>query len=152
MQVYLFRHGQTPGNAAHRYLGITDEPLSELGVETAQKTGCDPTVSEVLVSPLQRTQMTAAILFPNARQRVCYGFREMDFGDFEGRSAQEMENDAKTTSTFNSPQGSSAALGLAYMVISLPSTMIELSVASTVCLPSPNLPAKPPCAVSYFKR
>ena len=93
MQVYLFRHGQTPGNAAHRYLGITDEPLSELGVDTAQKAGCDPTVSEVLVSPLQRTQMTAAILFPNARQRVCCGFREMDFGDFEGRSAQEMEDD-----------------------------------------------------------
>ena len=93
MQVYLFRHGQTPGNAAHRYLGITDEPLSELGIETAKKAGSDPAVREVLVSPLQRTQMTAAILFPNARQRVCYGFREMDFGDFEGRSAQEMEND-----------------------------------------------------------
>ena len=93
MQVYLFRHGQTPGNAAHRYLGITDEPLSELGIETAKKAGSDSTAKDVLVSPLKRTQMTAAILFPNARQRVCYGFREMDFGDFEGRSAQEMEND-----------------------------------------------------------
>ena len=36
MKVYLFRHGQTPGNAAHRYLGVTDEPLSELGMETAR--------------------------------------------------------------------------------------------------------------------
>ncbi len=94
MKVYLFRHGQTPGNAAHRYLGITDEPLSELGMETARMTGSDLTVGEVLVSPLKRTQMTAAILFPNAKQRVCDSFREMDFGDFEGRSAQEMENDA----------------------------------------------------------
>ena len=93
MKVYLFRHGQTPGNAAHRYLGITDEPLSELGMETARKAGCDPTVSKVLVSPLKRTQMTAAILFPNAKQRVCDSFREMDFGDFEGRSAEEMAND-----------------------------------------------------------
>ena len=32
-------------------------------------------------------------MFPNARQRVCYSLREMDFGDFEGRSAQEMEED-----------------------------------------------------------
>ena len=94
MQVYLFRHGQTPGNAEHRYLGVTDEPLSELGIETAKKAGSDPTVQEVLVSPLKRTQMTAAILFPNGRQRVCCSFREMDFGDFEGRSAQEMEKDA----------------------------------------------------------
>ncbi len=94
MQIYLFRHGQTPGNAARRYLGITDEPLSELGIETAKGAGSDPGVTEVLVSPLKRTQMTASILFPNARQRVCYSLREMDFGDFEGRSAQEMEEDA----------------------------------------------------------
>ena len=93
MQVYLFRHGQTPGNAARKYLGVTDEPLSDLGIETAKKVGSDPAVREVLVSPLRRTQMTASILFPNAKQRVCFGFREMDFGDFEGRSAQEMEND-----------------------------------------------------------
>lgn len=93
MQIYLFRHGQTPGNAASRYLGVTNEPLSELGIETAQTAGCDPTVEEVLVTPLLRTQMTAAILFPNARQVVCPGLREMDFGVFEGRSAREMSDD-----------------------------------------------------------
>lgn len=93
MEVFLFRHGQTPGNAEHRYLGITDEPLSELGIETAQRAGSDPTVQDVLVSPLRRTQMTAAILFPNAKQIVCFGLREMDFGVFEGRSAREMAND-----------------------------------------------------------
>ena len=93
MEVYLFRHGQTPGNAAGKYLGITDEPLSSLGMETARKAGRDLTVQEVLVSPLQRARMTASILFPNARQKVCYGLREMDFGDFEDRSAKEMEND-----------------------------------------------------------
>ena len=93
MQVYLFRHGQTAGNAANRYLGATDEPLCALGIETAKAAGSDPNVSEILVSPLQRARMTAAILFPNARQQVCHGFREMDFGDFEGRSYKDMEND-----------------------------------------------------------
>lgn len=93
MKVYLFRHGQTPGNAARKYLGVTDEPLSPLGIETARLAGSDPTVREVLVSPLRRTQMTAAILFPNAKQRICFGLREMDFGDFEGRSAEEMQDD-----------------------------------------------------------
>ena len=94
MQVYLFRHGQTAGNAAGKYLGATDEPLCELGIETARAAGSDLTVTEVLVSPLQRAQMTAAILFSNAKQRVCDSLREMDFGDFEGRSAREMEQDA----------------------------------------------------------
>ena len=93
MQVYLFRHGQTAGNAENRYLGATDEPLCELGIETAKAAGSDPNVSEILVSPLQRARMTAAILFPNARQLVCNGFREMNFGDFEGRSYKDMEND-----------------------------------------------------------
>lgn len=93
MQIYLFRHGQTPGNAASRYLGVTNEPLSQQGIETARAAGSDPTVEEVLVTPLLRTQMTAAILFPKARQRVCPGLREMDFGVFEGRSAREMSDD-----------------------------------------------------------
>lgn len=93
MEVFIFRHGQTPGNAESRYLGITDEPLSPHGIETAKSAGSDPAVTEVLVTPLRRTQMTAAILFPNAQQRICSGLREMDFGDFEGRSAREMEHD-----------------------------------------------------------
>ena len=93
MEVYLIRHGQTASNALGRYVGSTDEPLCTLGMETARAAGADPAVEEVLVSPLRRTQMTAAILFPNARQLICPGLREMTFGDFEGRSAQEMEND-----------------------------------------------------------
>ncbi len=90
MQIYLFRHGQTAGHAFGKFLGVTDEPLCELGVETAKAAGSDPTVQEVLVTTLQRTQMTAAILFPNAKQRICPSLREMNFGDFEGRSADEM--------------------------------------------------------------
>ena len=93
MLVYLFRHGQTASNIDHKYIGRLDEPLCPLGVETARAAGCDPAVGEVLVSPLQRARMTAAILFPNARQRVCNGLREMDFGAFEGRSALEMAQD-----------------------------------------------------------
>ena len=93
MTVYIFRHGQTARNVVGKYVGSTDEPLCDLGVETARAAGIDPTVREVVVSPLQRTQMTAAMLFPNAEQHNCPGLREMTFGDFEGRSAAEMEQD-----------------------------------------------------------
>ena len=93
MKLYIFRHGQTAGNAEHRFLGITDEPLSPQGVDAAAAAGCDLTVKEVVVTPLMRTQMTAAILFPNAKQRICNGLREMDFGVFENRCAEEMSAD-----------------------------------------------------------
>ena len=93
MQVYLCRHGQTASNAVGRYVGSTNEPLCALGQETARAAGVDLEVREVVVSPLLRTQMTASILFPNAKQRIVTGLREMTFGDFEGRSAREMEND-----------------------------------------------------------
>ena len=38
----LIRHGMTPGNEEHRYIGRTDEPLSQKGREqllTLQKKG-----------------------------------------------------------------------------------------------------------------
>ena len=47
----------------------------------------------VYVTPLRRTQETAAILFPGARQISVPGLREMDFGDFEGRSYLDMADD-----------------------------------------------------------
>ena len=82
MTVYLLRHGETEYNARWRYLGKTDQPLSSKGREELARAGFSPEV--VYVSPLCRTAQTAGILFPEA---------EMDFGIFEGRSADEMAND-----------------------------------------------------------
>ena len=94
MQVILIRHGQTAGNAALRYIGRTDEPLSEEGVALAKQIGADSEVRRVYVTPLRRTQQTAAILFPAAQQIVVDDLQEIHFGDFEGRSYTEMEYDA----------------------------------------------------------
>lgn len=93
MKLLLIRHGMTPGNALRRYIGRTDEPLSEAGEKAVREAGGSETLRRVFVTPLLRTQQTAAILFPNAQQTVVDGLREMDFGDFENRSADEMESD-----------------------------------------------------------
>ena len=93
MQVILIRHSKTPGNAELRYNGRTDEPLSNEGIALAEQAGGDSNVETVYVTPLQRTKQTAAILFPEAKQVVVDDLREMDFGDFEGRSYTEMEHD-----------------------------------------------------------
>ena len=93
MQVTLIRHGKTAGNSELRYIGRTDEPLTGEGIAQVEAAGADSNVQTVYVSPLQRTRQTAQLLFPNARQQVVDDLREMDFGDFEGRTADEMVAD-----------------------------------------------------------
>lgn len=93
MRVLLLRHGATAGNGLHRYIGRTDEPLSPAGVRETEAAGRDPSLSFVYVTPLLRTRQTAKILFPNAEQIIVDGLQEMDFGDFEGKSAYEMASD-----------------------------------------------------------
>ena len=93
MRALLIRHGQTPGNAEGRYIGRTDEPLSAEGRAAAARVKPDFSPRLVYVSPLKRARETAELLFPSAEQLVLPGLREMDFGDFEGRSAAELGSD-----------------------------------------------------------
>ena len=93
MRAQLIRHGKTIGNIERRYIGSTDVPLCDMGREEAGHAKKDLSVRTVYVSPLRRARETAAILFPNAAQIVVKDLREMDFGDFEGRTADEMEHD-----------------------------------------------------------
>lgn len=94
VEVVLIRHGQTPGNAARRYVGAIDEPLSDAGRAQARAAGVHFEVSRVYVSCKRRSQETAALMFPNAELVVVRGIEEMDFGAFGGRSADDMEDDA----------------------------------------------------------
>ena len=91
MTVWLIRHGRTEWNDTGRYQGQTDLPLSNEGA--AELVRADFSPKTVYVTPLKRTQETARILFPDARQIVIDDLREMDFGVFEGRTYIEMEND-----------------------------------------------------------
>ena len=94
MQAVLIRHGRTPGNDERRYIGRTDESLSARGKAEAEKAVRDFEQKKVYVSPLKRARETAAILFPNAEQIILPGLRETDFGSFEGKTADEMADDA----------------------------------------------------------
>ena len=94
MEIILLRHGRTAGNLEKRYIGgRTDEPLCEEGVAAAKASGTFRDVKTVYISPMLRARQTAEILFPNAELRELDDLREMDFGVFEGRSPDEMEND-----------------------------------------------------------
>ena len=93
MTVWLIRHGRTEWNDTGRYQGQTDLPLSNEGAAELARADFSP--KTVYVTPLKRTQETARILFPDARQIVIDDLREMDFGVFEGRTYIEMENDVQ---------------------------------------------------------
>ena len=91
MNVWLIRHGRTEWNDTGRYQGQTDLPLSNEGA--AELVRADFSPKTVYVTPLKRTQETARIIFPDARQIGLDDLRELDFGVFEGRTYIEMEND-----------------------------------------------------------
>ena len=91
MKIYLMRHGETALKAGGAYQGWIDEPLSAAG-ETALRNR-SPYGGWVYVSPLRRARQTAAIGLPYARQVVAEDLKEMNFGDFEGRSPDEMKDD-----------------------------------------------------------
>jgi alpha-ribazole phosphatase len=90
--VYFFRHGGTAGNEQKRYIGVTDEVVTEawkkkLGAIRA------PAVDIVYSSPMLRCRQTAAILYPNTPAIMVDGLRECDFGRFEGKNYIELSSD-----------------------------------------------------------
>ena len=92
MRFLFLRHGMTKGNQERRYIGVTDEPLSDEGREMLRQQMAERPEKElpgiVFVSPLQRCRETAQILFPGVRQEVISELAEMDFGIFENRAYQ----------------------------------------------------------------
>lgn len=92
LEILLARHGATAGNLRNAYLGVTDDPLCPEG--RSELRTLDPAVETVYVTPLIRTQQTAEILFPNARQIIVPGLAEMNFGEFENKNYEELSDDA----------------------------------------------------------
>lgn len=98
----MVRHAPTAGNLKRRYVGVTDEPLCAQGMVLAHESA--KRVSRafgelglprvVYVSPLARARQTASALFPDALQRVVDDLGEMNFGVFEGRTYEELKDDA----------------------------------------------------------
>lgn len=94
----LLRHAKTPGNERRRYVGRTEESLSEEGRNSLSKTraaieALSLSPGPLFVSPLRRCRESAALLFPGREQHIVPDLREIDFGRFEGKSAEELSGD-----------------------------------------------------------
>ena len=61
--IFLIRHGATPGNLEGRYIGRTDESLSETGRDEILQHEY-PSVDIVFSSPMRRCRETASLIYP----------------------------------------------------------------------------------------
>jgi broad specificity phosphatase PhoE len=91
----LLRHGQTPMSVQKRYAGSTDVPLTETGVDqaaAAAKRLASAGLSAIVASPLQRAVRTAEQVAAVTGLPVVTdeGFRETDFGAWEGLTFAEV--------------------------------------------------------------
>ena len=94
----LLRHGQTPMSVQKRYAGLspkTDAPLTDTGVRqaaAAAKRLASAGIDAIVASPLQRTVRTAAEVAAVTGVPVLTdeGFRETDFGAWEGLTFAEV--------------------------------------------------------------
>ena len=103
ISLVFMRHGATSGNLEKRYIGRTDEPLCDIGIEQALKLKkCNFPQEHVFVSPMKRTKQTAEIVFPESEYTIVEDFRETDFGIFEGKNALELSNNEEYSSWVDS--------------------------------------------------
>ena len=101
MIVTLIRHAETEGNLKRLFVGRIDQPLAEEGIRNAENSPHYPIVSKVYTSNLKRTIQTAQILFPNAEIEEISDLREIDFGEIEGMSHDELMADPKYSKLFD---------------------------------------------------
>lgn len=98
IELVWIRHGATESNKEHRYLGKTDEGLSEEGMKELQElkdSGRYPKVEYVFSSPMKRCIETAWILYPDRKAILIPEWEEMDFGAFEGKNYRELQNEKR---------------------------------------------------------
>jgi len=91
----LLRHGQTPMSVQKRYAGLSDVPLTEVGVQQAAAAGkrlALAGLTAIVTSPLARAVRTAEAVAAatGAPVEADEGFRETDFGAWDGLTFAEV--------------------------------------------------------------
>lgn len=104
MSLYIIRHGQTDFNAQIRFQGSMDIPLNDIGRGQASRNGkklletlgASANDFDFVCSPLGRARETMEIIrlelnMAKIDYRIDDRLTEINFGDWEGHTAQELE-------------------------------------------------------------
>ncbi len=93
-ELLLVRHGETEGESSIRYHGRNDVPLSELGraqMRAVAAALASKRFTRVFASTLSRAAEGARLIAGQSAPIVCLEeFAEVDFGLFEGLTAEEI--------------------------------------------------------------
>ena len=130
---FLVRHGETAQNIQMRYLGTSDEPLTERGLRQAKLVADALSripIELVASSPLCRATDTAARIHEACRAELRLDSRlaEGSFGSWEGRTRDEVIklgcDDAALLARWesdpsSSPPGGESILGIQKRIVSL---------------------------------
>ena len=94
--IHLIRHGAIDETLAGKYIGTTDPPLSDKGKMALRKLNYEmqyPFTQVVFSGPLKRCTETCKILYPNINPLVIANLSECNFGEWEGKTAEELKGD-----------------------------------------------------------
>lgn len=90
----IIRHGLTSANDTATYIGSrSDYSLSEKGINALWNKMDEfdyPKVQRVYSSPMKRCLETAEIVFPYREVQIVENITELDFGEFDGKSVNEL--------------------------------------------------------------
>lgn len=114
-KINLIRCARTYNTQCNKkYVGQLDMPAAKEGLEEIENLKNNkhyPKVMAVYSSPLKRCIQTAKILYPNNQLIIFDNFKDMNLGDFAGKSFDELKNNdifiswLNNSNTANIPNG-----------------------------------------------
>lgn len=96
MKLTLIRHGNTRGNILRLYYGSTDLPLLDTSVSQLEflgGLGVYPKAERYFTSGMLRAEQTLEALYGPVPHEALPDMREIDFGDFEMKTYEELCSD-----------------------------------------------------------
>lgn len=94
--IHLIRNMPCEGNLEGRYIGRTESPLAEGAITellARKRRHPYPRAEGFFAAPHTRCVDTLRLLYPRAQPEVVLPLAECDFGDWEGKTARELEHE-----------------------------------------------------------
>lgn len=113
-KINLIRHGVTQANLDGLYAGHSDIPLCEQGKKQLEQMVNDfeyPYTETLFCSPLTRCIETAKIIYPDLKPIIINELIEYNFGEFEGKTADELRSDELFSSWLSDDADSAPPFG-----------------------------------------
>ncbi len=93
--IHFIRHGDISDTHQGKYIGTTDVPLSEEGINKLKEYDSKyiyPGTQVVFTSPLKRCKQTAQIIYPQQTPLIIDQLSECCFGEWENKTADELKD------------------------------------------------------------